>query len=101
MRVEVRIVPKESFLAEIRPFEVRNIAYRGDVGGISRKYESCQNWPGVGLPPSLVAVLRGGIGPDRNSGRFCTNTGVFQNRPISAKTAKFSSVGDHLPSALV
>ena len=37
MRMEVRIVPQKSFLAEIWPFEVRKIAHRGDIGGLGRQ----------------------------------------------------------------
>ena len=37
MRMEVRIVPQKSFLAEIWPFEVLKIAHRGDVGGMDRR----------------------------------------------------------------
>ena len=77
------------------------LANRGDVGEFPEKYESCPKWPEVGLSPSLVNVLRGGISLDRNPGRFCITTAVFQNRPISAKTTKFSLVGLEWRSARI
>ena len=36
------------------------------------------------MHPSLVAVLRGGIGLERSLNRFCINTGLAAKRSVSA-----------------
>ena len=62
MRMEVRIVPQKSFLAEIWPFEVLKIAHRGDVGGLDRRIRKLPELAGSCPVPFLSDhTMRGNL----------------------------------------